>query len=109
EKTVLVILHRRNGGDDQPTRPSHFWLIVTPVRVLPENPKVLLMHANGVLDNLQISPAVRHHRIEIFDVAQTIAAQLKTVRKLSHSIFTRVKGIFPLLRRGWITVRDNHF
>lgn len=58
EEAVLVIPDGRDRGDDQPPRAAHLDLLRPEVRVLPGDPVVLLVHADGVRDDDRVARRV---------------------------------------------------
>ena len=76
--------------------------------MLPENAEVLLVQADGVLENDGFAASVRHDRVEIADLAEAIAAELETIGERSHAVLALVERILPPVRRRGIAVRDDH-
>ena len=73
---VLVVGDGDVERQRQPAHPPHLGADVV-VDVLPQHGVVLLVDADRVGDRVRLTLAVVHHRIEIADLAQAVAAQFQ--------------------------------
>mmetsp|Transcript_29671 Transcript_29671/g.83668 ORF Transcript_29671/g.83668 Transcript_29671/m.83668 type:complete len:223 (-) Transcript_29671:108-776(-) len=76
---VLVVDHRGNGAQHKLAGPPGFSVAVAVLEVLPQDAVVDLMHADSLLDGEGLALRVVQHSVEVVDVAQAVAAELKGV------------------------------
>ena len=76
--------------------------------MLPENPEVLLMQANGIFAGVGCSVCAQKRRIEILDFAETITPQFEGVCILAQRGFPGIKGVLPEMHRRRVAVGNHH-
>ena len=95
-EAVLVVADGGDEGDDEPAAAPHLgFIICPPVHVLPEDPGVLLMKADRVLDRVDLSMALVGGEVgvEVPDLAQAVAAQGQGVGEKPDPEFAAVEGV----------------
>ena len=76
--------------------------------MLPENPVVFLMNADGIRNGQRAPAAIAQVRVQVRDVAQAVAPQLQAVGAHPHAVFAHVERILARLRGARIAVRHHH-
>src|SRR5438874_4510138 len=108
EKAVVIVPDRREKREHQTTRAPGLHLVRPPVRVLPQNAIVLLVHAHGIWQRYCLAPSIGHDGVKIVNVAQAIAAQPQGVRQHPKAVLTLVKHILAIMGWGRISIGNNH-
>ena len=81
---------------------------VAEVGVLEQNACVFFVDADGVLNLLSRSGSVDKVGVHVVDLSLTVTAERQTVRHVSSTVFTQIKGMLALMRVFWVAVWDNH-
>jgi hypothetical protein len=79
EIAVFVVSDGSDHRDHQPSRAPDFGLAGPPVHVFPADAVVFLVQADRVLDQLRAAVVVVEPGIEVADLTEAVAAQLKAV------------------------------
>ena len=107
-EAVLVVADGGDERDDEPARAPHLRASPAPVDVLPQDARVLLVHADGVRERHGAAAAVVDHRVEIADLAQAVAADLERIGERADAVLADVEGIAVEVGRPRIAVRHHH-
>src|SRR5215472_1205872 len=108
EVAVLVVTDGGNRGKHQPARAPDLRLVGPKVGVLPEDPVVLFVHADRVLDRLRLAVVVVDDGVEVMDLPQAVAAELQTVAEHAHAVLAHVEDVLAIVRRPDVAVGDEH-
>ena len=76
--------------------------------MLPSEPKVLLVHTDGVCDGAHAAVERGEVRVEVLHVAHAVAAELERVRVLAHAVLARVERVLAVVRLPRVAVRHHH-
>ena len=76
--------------------------------MLPENAVIFLMQANGVLHDGGLAVVVGHRHVEIVNLSQAIAAELKRVGELAQAVFAGVERALPEMVCRRVGIRNDH-
>lgn len=95
---VFVVCCSEYVRNQQLPSSSHNNGVVSEVSVLEEYAGVFFVDADGVLDRLACTGTVDEVRIHVVDGPFTIAAESEAVGHVATSVFTQIKGMFPLMR-----------
>ena len=107
-EAVLVVAHRGDGRDHQPPGTPDLDEAAPEIEVLPEDPGVLLVQADRVLDRHRLAPVVRDHAVEVADLAETVAAQLQGVGPDAEPELAHVEDVLAVLGGPGVAVGDEH-
>ena len=105
---VLVVPDGGDRRDHHPARASDLASGGAPIQVLPQEPVVLLVHADRVLQGRDLAARVRERHVEIADLAQAIAPQLEGVRHRPQAVLADVERVLEEHRGARVAVRDHH-
>ncbi len=111
EVPVEAVLVVADGGDeahDQTARAAGLVGAALQVVVLPEDPVVLLVHADRVLDGVRVALLGGEHRVEVVDDTEAVAAQLQRVGHATEAPLAGVEGVLPSVHRAGVAVGDDH-
>lgn len=109
KEAVLIVFDCGNGRNNQSPRAPDFWSIRQPaICVLPENAEIFLMYADGVRNRERAAAAVAEMRVAIYDAADAVATETKTVGAHPHAVLADIEGVLPRLRGPRISVRHHH-
>ena len=100
---VLVVGDGHVRGHGEPAHPSHLGADVV-IDVLPQHRVVFLMDTDGV----RLTLAVVQHRIEVADLAKTVAAKLQRSGHEAKAPFADVEGGAPVVVHGGVAVGHDH-
>src|SRR4029077_12417588 len=73
-EAVLIVTDSRNEADYEATTAAHLATADEQVDVLPQDPVVLFMHADRVLDHPRPALLVGERGVEVVDLAEAVAA-----------------------------------
>jgi hypothetical protein len=76
--------------------------------VFEENPSVLLVDANGILDRGTRAGPIHKGSIQIVDGTFTVTTQLETVGHIPSTILAEIKGVLAMVRMFRVTIRNHH-
>ena len=111
EVPVEAVLVVADGGDeahDEPARAAHLVGAAVQVVVLPEDPVVLLVHADRVRDRVGLALLGREHRVEVVDDAEAVAAELQRVGHAAEAPLAGVERVLPAVHRAGVAVGHDH-
>ena len=91
EVAVLVVVDRRDLRRHEAAPAAHLDVAVG-VGVLPEDPEVLLVEADAVLDDVDLALGVDRADVEVDDLAEAVAAQGQRVGVVAEPELARVEG-----------------
>ncbi len=77
--------------------------------MLPENPKILLMHADGILHDEGLAEIIGRRHVEIVNMAEAVAAEFEAIGQASETIFASIEGALPIVVRRRIGIGYDHF
>ncbi len=95
------------NGDRQPAHPAHLGADVV-VDVLPQHRVVFLVDADRVGDGVRLTLAVVQHRIQIADLAETVAAELQRRGHEAKAPLADVERGAPVVVLGRVAVGHDH-
>eukprot|EP00166_Cyanidium_caldarium_P001457 ctg_1755.g494 len=98
-RRVLVVAHRRDGGYDQATTATRLRAVGAKVPVFPQHAGVLLVDADGVPNGQHLAAHGAQVRIQIGDVAETVASEAQRVGQLAQAVLANIKHILPVVER----------
>jgi len=98
-EAVVVVPDRGDEADHQPELPPRLGHVEPQVAVLPEEPEVLLVHADRVADHLRVAHLVGQRGVEVVDLAQTVAAELEAVGESAEEVLAAVEVVLPVASR----------
>lgn len=107
-KGVLVVGGRDDLRDDELAVAGGDDGAVTVVGVLVEDAVVLLVDADGVLENGGLARVGRHDGIHVVDGALAVASQLERVGHETGAVLAHVKGVLLVVRGIRVAVGHNH-
>jgi len=90
---ILVVGHGNNEGDDEFPGAGYCDLVIPILGVLVEESVILLMDANGVLDNVGLTVVIVDNPVKVLDRPQTITSQFQRVRTETKPIFPDVESL----------------
>ena len=99
-EAVLVVADGGDEADDQAARPAGLVGAALQVVVLPEDPVVLLVHADRVLDRVRVALLGGEHRVEVVDDAEAVAAQLQRVGHAAEAPLAGVERVLPAVHHA---------
>lgn len=105
---VVVVADGQEERDDESSRPPHLGHPVEHVGVLPQHAVVLLVQADRVLHHLRVTVLVGDGDVEVRDLAQAIAAQLKGIGVPAEQVLTLVEVVLPVPHRRRVGVGHHH-
>src|SRR5580693_9810668 len=76
-EAVVVIPDRGEERHDEPPLPSGLRRSGEDVEVLPQDPVIFLVDADRIRDHGRLAEVVGHRRVQVGDLAETIAAKLE--------------------------------
>lgn len=76
--------------------------------MLKKNAGILFMNADGVLDRGACSSPVDEVRIHVVNGTLAVTSQRQAVGHVTSTVFTKVKGMLPLVRVLGVSIWDNH-
>ncbi len=76
--------------------------------MLPEDPVVLFVHADRVVDHPRLAVLGRERGVEVADLADAVAAERERLRHAAEAPLPRVERVLPAVHRARIAVRDHH-
>src|SRR5437016_14521742 len=76
--------------------------------MLPQDPGVLLVDADGIPDRDRTAPAVVDDRIQVADLAEAVAAVLEGISEIPDAVLAHVERVPVKVRGPGIAVRDDH-
>ena len=103
-KDILIVTDRDDRLQDQHPTPRDDGIPRPEVRMLPQNPVVDLMQAHRIGDLDRIASGSDVPAVEVFDMAQTVAAKLEIVGVTSCAVVTEVEGGFAGVRAARVGV-----
>lgn len=92
----------------QLARASDLGLASSDVDLLPSNPSVLLMDADGIGHDDWVSCRRARESVDVVDDAEAVAAELEVVGVLSSAALAKVVGTLAVDGRARVTVRNGH-
>ncbi len=107
-EAVLVVSDGRDGAHDQTPRATHLAPTRHHVHVLPEDPVVLLVHADGVGARVRLAPFVGVHVVEVEDLAQAVATERQRVGHAAEAPLACVERALPGVHRSRVPVGHDH-
>ena len=108
EEAVDVVSDGRDRGNHQPAGALHRHLTGRRVGILPQRAEILLMHADGVADQLRLAVPVMAPGIEIVDVTEAIAAEREGIEQLPDAVFAGVEGVAARVAAGRVAIGHDH-
>ena len=108
EEAVLVVAHRRDEAHDEPAAAPDLAPAALQVDVLPEDPVVLLVHADRVRDRPRLALLVREHRVEVVDLSEAVAPERERLRHAPEAPLARVERVLPSVQLAGVAVRHDH-
>jgi hypothetical protein len=78
------------------------------VLVLPEDPVVLLVHADDVGHGGGVAVLVGDDGVDVVDLAQAVAAKREAVAHATEAPLAHVEGVLPAVQRARVAVGDDH-
>ena len=76
--------------------------------MLPEDPVVLLVHADRVRDHPRLALLVRERRVEVVDLAEAVAAERERLRHAAEAPLARVERVLPAVQLAGVAVGHDH-
>ena len=76
--------------------------------MLPEDPVVLLVDADGVGGRGRVALLVGHDGVEVVDLAEAVAAERQRVRHAPEPPLACIEGVLPPVDRSRVAVGDHH-
>ena len=107
-EAVLVVADRRDEADHEPAAAAHLGSPAEHVDVLPEDPVVLFVHADRVVDHPRLALLVRDRRVEVVDLAEAVAAERERLRHAPEAPLPRVEGVLPAVQLARVAVGHDH-
>ena len=104
---VLVVRHGDVEGHHQPPGAAHLRAELV-VHVLPQHAVVLFVDADGVRDELGLARRVVHHRVEVGDLAEAVAAAFERGGHEAEPPLADVERGPPEVVGGRIPVGHHH-
>ena len=95
-EAVVVVADGGEERDHQAPLAAGLGRAVEDVRVLPEDPGVLLMDADGVADRPRLAAVAGHRGVQVGDLAEAVAAQLERVGPLPDQVLAGVEIGLPV-------------
>ena len=106
---VLVIGRREDVRDDELPPPRHDYRVVAKVGVLEQDPGVLFVDADSVLDCRAHPSAVHKGGVHVVDRTLAVAAESEAVGHVAASVFAEVEGVLAIMGVFRVAVGDDHF
>src|SRR4051794_3135890 len=78
------------------------------VLVLPEDPVVLLVDADRILDRRRCAVLVGEHRVEVTNLAEAVTPEGQRVGEAAETPLTGVERVLPSVQQTGIAVRHDH-
>ena len=107
-EAVLVVTGGCDRADHEAPRPTDLGSAGPHVDVLPEDPVVLLVHADAVLEHLRVAVLVGEGHVEVVNLAQAVAPERQRVGHAAESPFAGVEGVLPPVHRPGVAVGHHH-
>ena len=76
--------------------------------MLPTDPHILFVDADGVLDDIDVSPFTDHRRVEIADLPEAVAVLGQGVGHLSQPPLAGIECVLPSVHDTGMPVGDDH-
>ena len=95
EEAVVVVADVGDEGDHHPAGPAHLGRAVVGVDVLPEDPVVLLVQADGALEDVGGAVLLGGDRVQVDDLAQAVAAEVERGGGLAEADVAGVERVLP--------------
>src|SRR5271165_1534065 len=108
EVAVLVVADGGDHRDDQPPGAPDLGFPGPPVHVLPADPVVFLVQADGVRQDLGVAVVVVQPGVEVADLAQAVTAKLQAVGQHPDAVFAHIEDVLAALRGVRVAVGDEH-
>jgi hypothetical protein len=105
---VFVVGGGEDVRDDEFATAGDDYGIVAEIGVFEENAGIFFVDADGVFDGGAFSGAVDEGGVHVVDCSFAVAPEGETVGHVSSSVFTKIEGVFALVRMFWVAVRDDH-
>src|SRR5215469_2463793 len=90
-EAVVVVADGGEVRNDESALPPGLRRAVEDVGVLPEDADVLLVDADSVAHLARLAGFAAHDRVQVGDLAEAVAAELKGVDPLADQVLTRVE------------------
>ncbi len=76
--------------------------------MLPSDPVVLLVHADGVGDDPRLALFVGHRDVDVVDLAQAVAAEREGLGHPPEAPLTGVEGVLPTMDLARVSIGHDH-
>jgi hypothetical protein len=105
---VLVVGRGEDVRDDQLPSTCDDDRVVPEVSMLEQDARILLVDADGVLDDGACTRLVDERGVHVVNGSLAVTAQRQAVGHVSTTVFTQIEGVLALMRVLRVAVRHDH-